>query len=133
MCERANASPVWHADPHRDVKASPRARPVARAVVLDLVEALEGEARELDLADGLEAVEGHADGGPDDGRFGQRAVDDALGTELPLQIIGHAEEAAVHAYVLAQDGHVSVVFHPLEEAEVGSLDHVELWNPVSDP
>jgi hypothetical protein len=35
-------------------------------VVLDLMEALEREARELDLADGLEAVERHADRGPDD-------------------------------------------------------------------
>src|SRR6266478_6534113 len=127
MFKSANASPVWHADHHRDVKASLRARPVARAVVLDLVEALEGEARELDLADGLEAVEGHADGGPDDGRFGQRAVDDALGTELPLQIIGHAEDADV----LAQDEHVSVVFHRLEEGEVERLDHVELGHRVS--
>src|SRR2546422_4634135 len=131
MFESANASPVWHADHHRDVKASLRARPVARAVVLDLVEALEGEARELDLADGLEAVEGHADGGPDDGRFGQRAVDDALGTELPLQIIGHAEDAAVHADVLAQDEHVSVALHCLEEGEVERLDHVELGHRVS--
>src|SRR2546422_11312890 len=131
MFESANASPVWHADHHRDVKASLRARPVARAVVLDLVEALEGEARELDLADGLEAVEGHADGGPDDGCFGQRAVDDALGTELPLQIIGHAEDAAVHADVLAQDEHVSVALHRLEEGEVERLDHVQLGHRVS--
>src|SRR5213593_3650121 len=96
MFESANASPVWHADHHRDVKASLGARPVARAVVLDLVEALEGEARELDLADRLEAVERHADGGPDDGRFGQRAVDDALGTELSLQIIGTAVGMALY-------------------------------------
>src|SRR5438128_1754687 len=131
MFEGANASPVWHANHHGDVKASLRARPVARAVVLDLVEALKGEARELDLADGLEAVEGHADGGPDDGCFGQRAVDDALGTELPLQIIGHAEDAAVHADVLAQDEHVSVALHRLEEGEVERLDHVQLGHRVS--
>src|SRR2546428_10403605 len=131
MFKSANASPVWHADHHRDVKASLRARPVARAVVLDLVEALEGEARELDPAGGLEAVGGRAGGGPDDGRVGQRAVDDALGTELPLQIIGHAEDAAVHADVLAQDEHVGVALHRLEEGEVERLDHVQLGHRVS--
>src|SRR5437867_4457673 len=103
MFESANASPVWHADHHRDVKASLRAHPVARAVVLDLVEALEGEARELDLAHGLEAVERHPDRGADDRRLREWAVDDALGAECPLQIVGHAKNAAVHADVLAQD------------------------------
>src|SRR5467141_2781632 len=115
MFKSANASPVWHADHHRDVKASLRARPVARAVVLDLVEALEGEARELDLADGLEAVERHADPGADDGRLGERAVDHALRAELALQIVGDAEDAAVHADVLAEDQDVRVALHLLEE------------------
>src|SRR5213593_1222778 len=108
MFEGANASPVWHANHHGDVKASLRARPVARAVVLDLVEALEGEARELDLADGLEAVEGHADRGADDSGLGERAVHDAVVAELAVEVLGDPEDAAVHAHVLTDDEHVGV-------------------------
>src|SRR6266508_6777316 len=131
VLERPHAAAIGHAYHHLALEAPLGARAVTRRMVLDLVKALEGEARELDLADGLEAVEGHADGGPDDGCFGQRAVDDALGTELPLQIIGHAEDAAVHADVLAQDEHVSVALHRLEEGEVERLDHVQLGHRVS--
>src|SRR2546426_9018031 len=131
VLERSNTASVGHANHHRDVEASLRAHPVARTVVLDLVEALEGEAGELDLADGLEAVERHADGGADDGRLGERAVDDALGAVRPLQIVGHAEDAAVHADVLAEDEHVPVALHLLEERQVERLDHVQLRHDVS--
>ena len=95
-------------------------------MVLDLVEALERESRELDLADGLEAVERHPDGGADDRGLRERAVDDALGAEFTLQIVGHAEDAAVDADVLAQDEHVLVAVHLLEERLVQRLDHVQL-------
>src|SRR5437867_11452913 len=125
MFESANASPVWHADHHRDVKASLRARPVARAVVLDLVEALEGEARELDLADGLEPVEGHPDRRADDGRLGERAVDHPLATKFSMEVLGHAEDAAVAADVLADDDDVLVPLHLLEQRQVQRLDHVQ--------
>src|SRR4030095_10244450 len=131
VLERAHAASVRHADHHRDVEAALRAGAVARAVVLDLVEALKGEAGELDLADRLEAVEGHADRGADDGRLGQRAVDDALGAALPLPVVGHPEDAAVDADVLAQHEHVAVTLHLLEEPEVEGLDHVQLGHGVS--
>src|SRR5262245_60705962 len=54
VLERAHAAAVGHADHHLAMEAALAARPVARGVILDLVEALEGEAGELDLADGLE-------------------------------------------------------------------------------
>src|SRR5580765_7621889 len=131
MLEGADAAAVRHADDHRDVKAALRAHPVARAMVLDLVEALEREARELDLADRLETVERHPDRGADDRRFRERAVDDALGAVRPLQIVGHPEDSAVHADVLTQDEHVGVALHLLEERLVERLDHVQLGHGVS--
>src|SRR5262249_6790064 len=131
VLEGANTAAVRHADHHRDVEAALRAHPVARAVVLDLVEALEREARELDLADGLEPVERHPDRGADDGRLRQRAVDHALRAELALQVVGHAEDAAVDADVFADDEHVAVALHLLEEGLVERLDHVQLGHGVS--
>ena len=103
VLERAHAAAVRHADHHLAVEAALRALAIARGVVLDLMEALEREARELDLAHGLEPVERHADGGADDARLGEGAVDDALAAELAVQILRDAEDAAVHAHVLADD------------------------------
>src|SRR5216117_2322555 len=103
MLQRAYAAAVGHADDHRHVEAALRARAVARDVVLDLVETLEGEAGELDLAHGLEPVQRHADGGADDAGFGERTVDHALAAELAVQVLGDAEDAAVDADVLAED------------------------------
>ena len=125
MLERAHPAAVGHADDHGAGEAALRAHAVARGVVLDLVKALEGEARELDLADGLEPVEGHAHRGPHDGCLGQGAVDDALAPEGPLQIVGHPEDAAVHPDVLADDDDVAIPLHLLHEGEVEGLDHVE--------
>src|SRR2546422_7070093 len=125
VLERADPAPVGHADDHLAVEASLRAHAVAGGVVLDLMEALEAEAGELDLADGLEAVERHADRGADDGRFGQRAVDDALAPELAVQVLGDSEDAAVHADVLADDDDVLVALHLLEQRQVEGLDHVQ--------
>src|SRR5213594_784885 len=100
-------------------------------MVLGLMKTLEGEARALDLAHGLEAVERHPDRGADDRRLREWAVDDALGAECPLQIVGHAENAAVHADVLAQDQHVGVALHLLEERLIERLDHVHFGHGVS--
>src|SRR3989442_740717 len=126
VLERADATAVGHADHHLAVEASLRSLSVARRMVLDLMEPLEGEAGKLDLADGLEAVERHADRGADDGRLRERAVDHALGAELSLEVIGDAEDATVHADVLAEDQHVGVALHCLQEREVERLDYVEL-------
>src|SRR5258706_16383637 len=98
MLERAHAAAERHANHHRDVEAALRARAVARAVVLDLVETLEREAGELDLAHRLQPVERHTDGGPDDAGLGERAVDDALAAELAMQVLGHAKDAAADAH-----------------------------------
>src|SRR2546422_10305180 len=60
VLERADATAAGHTDHHLAVEASLRALPVARRVVLDLMEALQGAAGKLDRADWLEAGAGHA-------------------------------------------------------------------------
>src|SRR3989454_9959494 len=50
----------------------------------------------------------------------------SLGAELSLEVIGDAEDATVHADVLAEDQHVWVALHFLQEREVERLHHVEL-------
>ena len=102
MLERAHPAAVRHAHHQRDLEAPLRALAEARDVILDLVEALEGEAGELDLADGAQPVQCHAHRGADDGGLGQGTVDHALRAELPLQVVGDAKHAAVHAHVLTR-------------------------------
>ena len=83
------------------------------------------EAVELDLGHRLVAGDGHADGEAHDARFGQRRVDDALLAEALDQALGHAEDAAVLADVLAQDDHPGVALHLLLERLVDGLHHVQ--------
>jgi hypothetical protein len=96
----------------------------ARGVVLDLVEALEGEAENW-IATGR-ARTTPCPPSSDDGGLGQRAVDDAIAAEAPVQILRHAEDAAVHPHVLADDEHVGVALHLLQESQIQRLDHVQL-------
>src|SRR5262249_56559046 len=48
------------------------------------------------------------------------------GAELALEVVGHAEDAAVDAHVLPEDEDVRVALHLLEEREVEGLDHGQL-------
>jgi hypothetical protein len=125
VLEGPHAAAIGHAHDHLAVETALGALAVAGGVVLDLMEALEGEARELDLADGLEAIERHAHRGADDARLGQRAVDHAVAAEPAMEILGAAEDAAVHPHVLADDEHVRIALHLLEQRQVHRLDHVQ--------
>ena len=99
------------ADAAADGRADDQLRRVlaARAVAVlgeladDLVVRGEDEVGELDLGDGHEAVERHADGGADDAALGERRVDDAVVAELVAEPLRDAEDAADLADVLAQD------------------------------
>src|SRR5262249_52642018 len=126
MLEGADAAAVGHADDHLDVVAPAGAGAVAGRVVLDLVEGLEGEAGELDLGDGLEAVDRHADRHPDDRALRQGRVDDPLLAELLEEPLGDAEASLVDADVLAEHHDVVVPLHLLVEREVDRLDHRQL-------
>ena len=49
---------------------------------------------ELDFGDGLQSAHGHADGAADDGGFGERRIEDAVGAVIALQAGGGFEDAA---------------------------------------
>src|SRR5262249_36066073 len=125
VLERPHAAAIGHAHHHLTVKAPLGALAIARGVVLDLVEALERESRELDLADGLEPVEGHPHRGADDAGLGEGAVDDAIAPERAVQILGDAEDAAIDPHVLADHEHVGIALHLLVERQVQRLPHVQ--------
>ncbi len=92
----------------------------------DLVVGGEDEVAELDLGDGDEAVEGHADRRADDTAFGEGRVDDAVVAELVEEALGDAEDAADLADVLAEDDDAGVAAHLETERVVDGLDHVHL-------
>jgi hypothetical protein len=58
---------------------------------------------------GHEAVQRHADGRADDAALGERRVDHAVVAELVVEALGHAEDAADLADVLAQHDDARVV------------------------
>ena len=126
VLQRPHATAERHAHHHLAVEASLRAHAVARRMILDLMKALEGEAGELDLAHGFESVERHSDGGADDGRLRERAVDHALAPERAVQVLRHPEHPAVHTHVLADDHHIGVALHLLAKGQVQRLDHGHL-------
>ncbi len=132
MLERAHPAAIGHAHHQRNLEAPLGALAEARHVVLDLVEALEGEAGELDLADRAQPVQRHPHRGAHDGGLGQRAVDHAPRSELPLEVVGDAEHAAIHSHVLAQDEDVGIPLHFLLERHVERLHHIELGHGRPD-
>jgi hypothetical protein len=98
---------------------------VARGVILDLVEAWKAKPESWISHTGLSPYSA-TDRAADDGRLRERAVDDAGAAETPVQVLRHAEDAAVHAHVLADDDDVRVLLHLLEQGQVQGFDHVEL-------
>jgi hypothetical protein len=95
-----------------------------------LVEARVDEVGELDLGDGLEAVERHADGGAEDAALVEWRVDDALLAEGLVQPLRDAEDTAHAAHVFAQHHHVRVRRHLLMEPGVDGLHHVHFHHVV---
>ena len=53
----------------------------------------------------------HADRGAHDAGFGQRRIDDPLRTEVLLQTLGDAEDAAELSDVLTDEDDLRVVLH----------------------
>src|SRR5579859_4709261 len=89
------------------------ARSVAelRELAHDLVEARIDEVQELDLRDGLEAVQRHSDGGPNDTGLRQRCVDDAVRAEVLEQSFRGPEHSSVDPDVLAEEEDLRVGRH----------------------
>jgi hypothetical protein len=94
----------------------------------DLVEGRIDEAVELDLHHGAVPAVGEADGGAHDGRLGQRGVHHAVGAEVFLQAVGHPENTAEGADVLAHEDNFGIVFEGFAQAGIngagkGHLGH----------
>ncbi len=126
VLEGAHAAPVRGPQHHGDVIAPLRAPAQTRGVVLELVHRVVAEAVELHLADRFEPVDRHPDRNPGDGGLGQRGVHHAPLAELRDQAVGHAEDAAVDADVLAEHDHAVVLLHLLQERQVERLHHGHL-------
>jgi hypothetical protein len=87
----------------------------------DLIEAGEDEPVELDLADWPIAAHGQSDGRADDSGFGKGGVEDPSFTEVLLQAVGDAEDAAELADVLAHDDRLGVVLENFAQSLVERL------------
>ena len=89
----------------------------------DLVERREDEPVELDLAHRAVAAHREPDRGADDAGLGERGVEHPLLAEVLLQAVGHPEDAAEPADVLAHDDDLGVVLHRRAQAVVQRLGH----------
>ncbi len=89
----------------------------------DLVEGRIDEAVELDLAHRAVAANRQTDRGADDGRLGQRRVDDAVLAEVLLQSVGDAKDAAEATDVLAHQEDLGVLLHRATQSLVEGLGH----------
>jgi hypothetical protein len=121
----ADARAVRHPDGQRAGEPAARPRPHACGVGDQLVERRVGEAHELDLRDGPEAVGRHPDGRPGDAGLRERRVDDPVPAELVDQALGRAEDAAVLADVLAEDDDAVVAGEFRAQALADGADEVE--------
>ena len=117
-----DAGPERRADHQRAAVGAVRAVADLGRLVDDLVVGRVDVVGELDLGDRAEAVHRRADGHPGDAQLGQRRVDDPVGAELLLEAVGGAEDAAVHADVLAEHDHARVALHLFVERLVDGLD-----------
>ena len=118
MLDRAD--PAAERDPDDDGQPDLAARAVVHLGELadDLIEGGEHEPVELDLADRAVSAQRQADGGADDAGLGQRGVDHPRLAEVLLQAVGHPEDPAQLADILAHDECPGVVLQRLAQALV---------------
>lgn len=105
----------------RSIGAS--SEPRLRRLVDQLVESRVHVVRELDLGDGLHALEGGADGEPDDALLAQRRVEHPVVAKLAREVHGAAEDAA-EGNVLAEEQHAGVCPQGVREGGVDGLEEV---------
>src|SRR5690606_19075423 len=103
----------------------PSAGPEAKAGRLraNLVHRLIYEALKLNFRNGAEAEGGQSDGRPDNARFGQRCVEDALFAELLVQALRRPEHPAVDPHILTQNQYGIIPFHFDAHSILDRLDH----------
>lgn len=107
----ADARAVGRAQDHRHRTLAAEHEPRLGRLVDDGVHGDAAEVHEHDLDDRLEAADGGADGGTDDGRLGDRRVAHPLRPERVEQATRHTEGTARNRHVLAEQNHVGVVAH----------------------
>jgi hypothetical protein len=82
-----------HPQDHRAGVGAVGAPAHRRELVPDLHHGRPDVVEELDLHDRLQTARRHTDGPADDARLGQGAVENPLGPEAALQVVGHLEDA----------------------------------------
>src|SRR5690349_20361595 len=93
---------AWHA--HHDRRGEPiRGPPPHRSTVVQLLRRGIGILAELNLGDGHQAADRHANGPADNPFLGETGVEDASVTELPLQTFGDEMDATLPTDVLTKD------------------------------
>ena len=95
-------------------------------MVHQLVDRRIDEAGELDLGDRAKALRGKADRHPGDGPFGERRVEDAVGSEALQEPVGGAEDAALGGDILAEDEDRGILLHGASERQIDGLDQGNL-------
>src|SRR3977135_2689601 len=106
ICGSANAAPVRCTQNHRTTEPPLCAVAQPRGMVHQLIDAGINKSHELDLADRLQPLRGHADAESADKEFGKRRIEYALRSETLLQSDGGAEDAAVDSNILAEHDHI---------------------------
>ena len=127
--KRWNAIVVIHHQ--RRARLAPRARAHLGSLGDQLIQALVHEAHELDLGDGLEPGQRHAESRPDDGGFRKRRIEYTVGAEPTLQPVCRPEHTAELPDILAHDQHALIVTERLLKCRVDRLHHHCLSHALS--
>src|SRR5882757_8761509 len=106
MFGSANAAPVRGTQNHRTAEPPLCAVAQPRGMVHQLIDAGINESHELDLADWLQPLRGHADAESADEKFGKRRIEHAFRSETLLQSDRRAEDTAVDPDILAEYDHI---------------------------
>ena len=131
----AQVSADRHANDHRARKRVARPVPQHRHLVAQLHHRRPDVVEELNLDHRLQLANGHADAATDDGRLGERRVEDAILAVRALQAVRHLEDAALAGHdlqgllpagvrdVLAEDDDARIVRHLVFQRPVDGGDH----------
>ena len=126
----ADAAAAGRAHRHRRVELAGAAIADARELAHDLVVGRIDVVGELDLGDGPQAVDRHADRRGDDAAFRDRRIEHAVLAVFALQPVGDAEHAAEVADVLAEDDDRRIALEHDVHRRIQRLDHVHLRHGV---
>ena len=119
----SDAGSVGETHHYRHLGVAPGAEPISAQMTDDLIEGRVHEAVELDLGHGPGPGQRHSHCGPDDARLVQWGVDHPTLAKPLLEALGHPEDPAGQADVLAEDDDLRVALHRLVECRIDRLGH----------